>query len=166
MNTAFSSDHFGIRFDYGKRNSAFLDSFFDGFNQPQNDEFQNRYLINDFALSSAKETLWALKSRKRNWDFCDSEAPQVASIAFADELLDQFYAASRDSGLWIDPHFSSSEIGVVTLEWWFDERKLTVYADQQETLYIKVWGADIDNEMEDGVVSEQNRLCLWQWLTS
>jgi hypothetical protein len=66
---------------------------------------------------------------------------------------------------WIDPHVSSNEDGNVTFEWWNGDKKLTVYVSPEESWYIKVWGADVVNEMSDGTAeSMEERQDAWQWL--
>lgn len=55
----------------------------------------------------------------------------------------------------------------LVFEWWNDSRKLTLYADLTEVYFIKVWGADMDNEMEDGEfnVKDVHKLFeLYGWL--
>ena len=47
--------------------------------------------------------------------------------------------------------------GEDVFEWWKDNRKLTLYIKsgfpEPCINYIKVWGSDMDNEMEDGIIS-------------
>jgi hypothetical protein len=117
------------------------------------------------ALNSAYENLQRLRTRTENWDGHGSASPKDESIACADEILQKFFYCSLEiSTDWITPHISSSESGVATLEWWAKDKKLTIYADQAAPTYIKVWGADIDDEMEDGVLHNQSHLSLWRWL--
>lgn len=52
-------------------------------------------------------------------------------------------------------------------EWWRDGKKVTVYLSETKTEFIKVWGADIDSEMEEGIAETSEQIeYLWQWLAS
>jgi hypothetical protein len=54
----------------------------------------------------------------------------------------------------------------VVLEWWHEDRKLDFDILGSNINYIKVWGADIDNEMEDGsiTINEGDLISLWKWI--
>jgi hypothetical protein len=62
----------------------------------------------------------------------------------------------------------------IILEWWHDaknsdgkNKKLTVYCFESSIDYIKVCGADIDNEMEEGMAETAAQIeALWRWLAS
>jgi hypothetical protein len=65
---------------------------------------------------------------------------------------------------WSEPlvHISGSEI---VFEWWHDAKKVTVYFSETNAEFIKVWGADIDNEMEEGIAESNDQIeVLWKWL--
>lgn len=55
----------------------------------------------------------------------------------------------------------------VVFEWWYNSKKITVYISSSDADFIKVWGSNIHNEMEDGkaVTSDQIN-SLWKWLVS
>lgn len=119
------------------------------------------------SLEASYEKLNSLRLREENWDSYGSAAPQPVSIAQAEDILGQFFSASlEENALWLEPHLSSSEAGAITIEWWSRDKKLTIYAEAGEPSYIKVWGTDIDNEMEDGVVGQQDPVSLWRWLVA
>ena len=66
---------------------------------------------------------------------------------------------------WKPPHVSASEDGDVTFEWWNGEKKLTIYIRATRPEYIIAWGADIDNEMSDGVIATGGQFNeMWRWL--
>ena len=53
-----------------------------------------------------------------------------------------------------------------SLEWWEDQKKLTIYVHPETVEYIKVWGPDIFSDMEDGEVEgAEDYRALWRWLT-
>ena len=67
---------------------------------------------------------------------------------------------------WIEPliNYVDQE---VTLEWWNANKKLTIYFSGAAIDYIRVWGANIKNEMEDGeIMNPFSFVALWQWLIS
>lgn len=67
---------------------------------------------------------------------------------------------------WSEPlvNISGSEM---VFEWWHGAKKVTVYFSETNAEFIKVWGADIDNEMEEGVAETNDQIeVLWKWLAS
>jgi hypothetical protein len=55
----------------------------------------------------------------------------------------------------------------LVFEWWHNEKKITVYFSEKKAEFIKVWGADIDGEMEEGIVETSDQIeSLWKWLAS
>lgn len=73
---------------------------------------------------------------------------------------------AQGSGLWWDePLINTTEDNQIILEWWKDSKNLTLYIDGETVDYIKIWGADIDNQMQNGVVKSSSELNpLWKWL--
>ncbi|MEH2411551.1 hypothetical protein [Nostoc sp.] len=68
---------------------------------------------------------------------------------------------------WGEPLVNLSFDSEIVFEWWHETKKLTVYILGNTAEYIKVWGTDIDNEMEDGTSSSSAELtALWKWLVS
>ncbi|WP_375476526.1 hypothetical protein [uncultured Nostoc sp.] len=68
---------------------------------------------------------------------------------------------------WGEPLVNLSIDSEIVFEWWHGTKKLTVYILRNTAEYIKVWGTDIDNEMEDGTSSSPAELtALWKWLVS
>jgi hypothetical protein len=107
-----------------------------------------------------------LRNRREGWNGGNVDAPNPESIERARKWLRSMYAdAVTSNTTWIDPHVSSNEDGNVTFEWWNGDKKLTVYVSPEESWYIKVWGADVVNEMSDGTAeSMEERQDAWQWL--
>jgi hypothetical protein len=68
---------------------------------------------------------------------------------------------------WSEPLVNLSIDSEIVFEWWHGTKKSTVYILGNTAEYIKVWGTDIDNEMEDGTSSSPAELTeLWKWLVS
>jgi hypothetical protein len=54
------------------------------------------------------------------------------------------------------------------IEWWNKNKNLAFYINQSSIDYIKVWGSDIDSEMEDGLINsvhDGSIAKLWQWIS-
>ncbi len=101
-----------------------------------------------------------------DWDGNGSARPERLALVNARLWLDAIFAVSTSTPFfWIPPHISASESGEIVFEWWWKHRKLTIYFGTNNIEYIKVWGPDIDNEMEMGVLSNASEFAgYWNWL--
>jgi len=126
---------------------------------PQKDQpLTSRHLTERFA---------ALEALEDDWDGRGSPAPSPTLITSAREALALLQAGATARGLpWTNPHIGSNERGEIALEWWRGERTLTLFIRSEEQLdYLKAWGSDIENEMEDGEVSRlADFVALSRWL--
>lgn len=60
---------------------------------------------------------------------------------------------------------TSNNEGEIVLEWWHRARKITFYVEADQITYVRVWGADISQEMDDGRVQDgKHFLQIWRWL--
>jgi hypothetical protein len=69
---------------------------------------------------------------------------------------------------WSKPLVNISDGEFVVFEWWFSSRKITSYISSDSIEVIKVWGADIDSEMEDISINLDDSdviFSLWKWMT-
>jgi hypothetical protein len=67
---------------------------------------------------------------------------------------------------WSEPLVNIFDSEIV-FEWWHDAKKVTVYFSETSAEFIKVWGANIDNEMEEGIAETNDQIeVLWKWLAS
>jgi len=74
---------------------------------------------------------------------------------------------TSDQMWWREPLVNLGIDSEIVFEWWHEKKKLTVYILGSTVEYIKVWGIDIDNEMEDGSATSPTELTdLWKWLVS
>ena len=97
----------------------------------------------------------------------EEPAPAPALVAFAQEVLARFHAATLAHSLpWEEPRIGSNERGQITLEWWYDPRTLTVFIRSAEHVdYLKSWGSDILKDMEDGEITRPSDfVTLTRWL--
>jgi len=84
-------------------------------------------------------------------------------------LIREIIRISKSQKLWWStPLINVSDDLDIVLEWWNKNKNLAFYINQSSIDYIKVWGADIDNEMEDGLIKsvhDGSIAKLWQWIS-
>ena len=98
-------------------------------------------------------------------------APQVdtGTLDNTFKLLNKLFEISRTNNLWWDlPLINVGFSSEILLEWWHNSRKLDFEILGSNIEYMKVWGADIDEEMEDGAITinEHDLISLWKWINS
>jgi hypothetical protein len=70
-----------------------------------------------------------------------------------------------EASRWEAPHISASESGEITFEWWDNARKLTIYFGDNEMEVLRVWGPDMDHEMDHVHIAKTEQLApAWAWL--
>jgi hypothetical protein len=86
----------------------------------------------------------------------------------AEELIKKLRSITHKNQLWWHrPLLNISIENEIVLEWWHKEKKLTIYICPNTIDFIKVWGADMDDEMDDGLIDLSDNdaiLSLWQWI--
>ncbi|HTK08434.1 MAG TPA: hypothetical protein VL485_14790 [Ktedonobacteraceae bacterium] len=98
------------------------------------------------------------------WD-ADISA-NIKTVRHAESWIYQLFSHIA-SLTWITPNVTLGSEGEVVLEWWYKEKKLTVYISDTNVEYVQVWGADIYTEMDDGDAEPINTCrLLWMWLRS
>ena len=106
-----------------------------------------------------------LSQREDNWDGYESKKPTELTLDHAKfiilDLLDTVISTEHS---WITPFISSDEDGCVTVEWYEEERELHIQIGENEAEYLQVWGTNIDTDMDEGFLSRDNYLTLWEWL--
>jgi len=112
------------------------------------------------------ELIEELRRREAGWNGYHVAAPNPAAITAAKRWAQALYSeVVRRERPWIQPHVSSDEEGNISFEWWCKPRKLTVYVMPGNTEAIKVWGLDINTEMEETPAgTTEQRVALWRWL--
>lgn len=115
------------------------------------------------ALAQTRGHLEALRHLDANWDSFGSQKPQTAAIIQAETMLSPLLAAAEGRSDWRAPGVSADETGAVMLEWWHGERTLTLVFDGTTVTYLRAWGLDIANEMEEGALAPGGFRGLWDW---
>ncbi|CAM8751171.1 hypothetical protein NCF_03153 [Burkholderia pseudomallei] len=118
------------------------------------------------AIQTAKREIEHLAQLEENWDGYGSAKPSTDAIKRAISALPDFISMAEETGGWSLPHVSANEDGEVLLEWWKAEKKLTLFVRADGVDYLRTWGANIEHEMDDGVLIAETFPGLWSWLTS
>ena len=106
-----------------------------------------------------------LAQREDNWDGHGSPKPTDLTLAHAKVVMDSLLDSVISAGYRCDsPSISSDEDGNVTVAWYEDERQLHLQIGEHEAEFFKVWGTNIDTEMDVGFLKSDNYLTLWEWL--
>jgi hypothetical protein len=76
-----------------------------------------------------------------------------------------YYIAQGEDAQWHAPHMTLSDEEEIVFEWWHGEHKLTFYISSNAIQYLKVWGFNIWNDMDEGTnPSYEELVALWRWL--
>jgi hypothetical protein len=129
-------------------------------------EEENLFLL---ATTEARHRIRRLFQLPENWDGYGSTKPDFNAIVRAYLALRKMFQTASLSGYgWTNPNVSADESGAVVFEWWRGGYKLTVYVTANEMSYVRVWGDDMDTEMEDGEIDSigYDFSALWGWLNS
>ena len=117
------------------------------------------------ALAPTMRKLEELRGWEDDWDGFRSARPSEASIDRAIAVLPDLYrAATQEGHAWINPHVTASESGEVVLEWWSVNHKITLYVGADTLHYMRVWGLDVERDMDDSELEIAGFNALWQWL--
>ena len=106
-----------------------------------------------------------LAQREDNWDEHGSPKPTDLTLAHAKVVIGALLDAVISAGHRCDiPSISSDEDGDVTVAWYEGERQLHLQIGEHAAEYFKVWGTNIDTEMDVDFLKPGNYLTLWEWL--
>ena len=119
---------------------------------------------------TVKSTLGNLKSMLGNLKEEELQSLDYKVLDKAEELIKKLHSISKANRLWWhQPLLNISIDDEIVFEWWHKEKKLTIYVCPNTIDFIKVWGANMDDEMEDGSIYLSKNsaiLSLWQWIAS
>lgn len=116
-------------------------------------------------LETFKGQLHKIADREDNWDGKGSKKPSPLVLSNAHVMLEHFLYSIVNSGrLWKTPFVSSDEDGHITIQWNSGDHELHLEIRKEGTEYIKVWGANIENDMHLGILKPEDFFKLWDWL--
>lgn len=95
----------------------------------------------------------------------EPEKPSEQAIGRAKQVVSELLGAviSEDKPLHT-PVLSYDYDDYITMVWRKGQHELYLEINEDEIQYVKVWGINIDSEMDAGVPSKENYLMLWEWL--
>lgn len=106
-----------------------------------------------------------LKEWKESWTAYGFKRPNDLTISHAEtvieKLLDLIISADYR---FITPFISGDGDGNVTAIWYNQKRQLHFKIEESDVHYFKVWGTNIDTEMEVDFLKFEYCLELWKWL--
>ncbi len=115
--------------------------------------------------SEISEQFDILAQRKDNWDERGSLKPTDLTLAHAKQIMEGLLDSVISGGHWFDiPTISSDGDGNVTAAWYKDKQQLHLQIGEHEAEYFRIWGTNIDTEMEVDYLKPENYLMLWKWL--
>ncbi|MYC74276.1 hypothetical protein F4X10_00685 [Candidatus Poribacteria bacterium] len=106
-----------------------------------------------------------LSQREDNWDGRGSQKPTDLTLAHANEVMGTLLDSVISAGYhWDTPSISSDGDGNVTAAWYKNEQQLHLQIGEHEAEYFRVWGTNIDTEMDVDFLKPEHYLPLWKWL--
>ena len=106
-----------------------------------------------------------LAQREDDWDGHGSPKPTDLTLAHAKVVMNALLDAVISAGHRCDtPSISSDEDGDVTVAWYEGERQLHLQIGEHAAEFFKVWGTNIDTEMDVDFLKPDNYLTLLEWL--
>ncbi|MCB0088168.1 MAG: hypothetical protein KDE54_09670 [Caldilineaceae bacterium] len=95
----------------------------------------------------------------------DDIAEQTVSIA--QSFVAKFYGLVTDEGYrWVSPHITSEGDGDISLEWWRENKVLTIFISEGGLVEsLQTWGPHVWEDM-DSIVNPSNAelISLWSWI--
>ena len=126
------------------------------------------YIRKHIILSDLLEQLDALVRWKEEWqeNKHEPEKPSELALTNAKQVVEELYdvVVIAEDRPWHTPFISYDQDGYITLVWRNGTHELYLEVTEGEIQYVKVWGINIDSEMDAGVPSRDNYLTLWEWL--
>ena len=115
-------------------------------------------------LGDTLTEIYELLTWDTGWNGYNSPKPERNAVVHAGQWITDLFREVADLG-WIKPNVTGGPDGGVVFEWWYGQRKLTIYVGEQNVEYLQVWGTDIDAKITDGDI-ESVSICrsLWMWL--
>ena len=156
------SDQFDVR-NQSEVSGAFHASLWRVESPTSNADFGQIY--QRIVLGDLLDQFGVIAQRKDNWDGYESKKPNKLSLDYAQRFMEEFVDAIVSGGhSWLTPLLSSDEDGHITVEWYGKGRQLHLQIEEDEVVYIQVWGPNIETEMHLDTLYGKDYLRLWKWL--
>lgn len=120
------------------------------------------------AISDTLTEVYDLLTWPEGWNGYNACSPDATAVIYAASWIKRYYLEIAECRLeWIKPNVTASGDGAVVFGWRRGTKRLTVYIEDQNAEYVKVWGPDVNNDMADGEANLiGTRRALWKWLVS
>ncbi len=107
----------------------------------------------------------AIKEWKEIWDEYGFQRPNDLTISHAETVIEKLLDLIISTDYrFITPFISGDGDGNVTVIWYNQKRQLHFKIGENDVQYFKVWGTNIDTEMEVDFLKSEHCLDLWKWL--
>jgi hypothetical protein len=117
------------------------------------------------ALQQSLTELSRLAEQVRSSTLFDIEIDAAALDAGREFLIRLWRLIAEEAMTWHPPHLGTEDHGDVEFSWWRGEKTLLISVTGQEIRYLRVWGANIQSEMDEGQdPSDADLVNLWRWL--
>ena len=124
-----------------------------------------RDIYKNIILGKFSEKFDVVARREDNWNERGFKVPRELALANAQQIVTEILYSVIDANLSLrTPFVSSNEDGNVTVVWYKGEHELHLEMTDDNTEYVRVWGINIDTEMDAGALSKDDYLTLWDWL--
>ncbi len=116
------------------------------------------------ALGDTISEIHELLEWNEDWNSYGAPKPRYDAVVYAEQWITNFFREVADLG-WVEPNVTGGPEGGVVFEWWYRERKLTIYVDEQSVEFVQVRGTDINAKITVGDIgSMKDCRRLWMWL--
>lgn len=124
-------------------------------------------LFDEVEFNRLWKRLQQMKKWRQGWDGYDALAPAHEALRQAEDWAgDLFNRLTRQGIRFYAPLVTADADGTVVLEWRHRGKTLSLYfSTSGDVEYLKVWGRDINKNMEDGALNSPSRamdlLTIW-----
>lgn len=121
----------------------------------------------DLRINYRKDSLYTLAKDLLPIQYQRNKVVNPRALLNAVNWIIELRKISSSKQLWWSRPLANIVESEIIFEWWRNEKKITVYISSDTVEFIKVWGADIDSEMEEGVAETNIQIeALWRWIAS
>ena len=139
---------------------------FEGFMQRSYERIREVYDIQiHFHKNEISRQFDIVKTWNDSWTDFGLERPSDLVIFHSENVIDTLLNSIITAGHeWLSPVISGDGDGNVSIIWYKQERELHLQIGENDIEYFKVWGANIDTEMEVDFLKNDLFPNLWKWL--
>ncbi|MDE0016782.1 MAG: hypothetical protein OXU51_11375 [Candidatus Poribacteria bacterium] len=111
------------------------------------------------------EKIEIIRKWNDSWTGYGFEKPNNTTISHAKDLLKTLLESITSKGdIWLSPIVSTHGDGDVLVMWQKQNRELHLKIYERDVHYFKIWGININDEMESDLLKKDQFPELWEWL--